>query len=44
MVILPLQDAVYSRQVAVVTRRGQYLSEAARYAIDLLEGREAREE
>ena len=44
MVVLPLQDAVYSRQVAVVTRRGQYLSEAARYAIDLLEGREAREE
>lgn len=44
MAILPLQEAVYSRQVAVVTRRGQYLSEAARYAIDLLEGREAQEE
>ena len=39
MVILPLKEAVYSRQVAIVTRRGQYLSEAARYTIDLLEGR-----
>jgi len=38
--ILPLRDAVYSRQVAIVTKRGQYLSEAARYAIELLEGRE----
>ena len=39
MVILPLKETVYSRQVAIVTRRGQYLSEAARYTIDLLEGR-----
>lgn len=44
MVILPLRDAVYFRQVAVVTRRGQYLSAAARYAMDLLEGRESQEE
>ena len=39
MAILPLKELVYSRQVAIVTRRGQYLSEAARYAIELLEGR-----
>ena len=38
MVALPLQNVVYSRQSAVVTRRGQYLSEAARYAIELLSG------
>lgn len=40
MAILPLRELIYSRQVAVVTKRGQYLSEAARYTIDLLEGRE----
>ena len=31
-----LQDNIYSRQPAVVTRRDQYLSEPARYAISLL--------
>lgn len=40
MAILPLRELIYSRQVAIVTKRGQYLSEAARYTIDLLEGRE----
>lgn len=38
MAALPLENVVYSRQAAVVTRRGQYLSEAARYAIELLTG------
>lgn len=40
MAILPLRELIYSRQVAIVTKRGQYLSEAARYTIDMLEGRE----
>lgn len=31
-----LKDAVYSRQPVVVTRRGQYISESARFAIDYL--------
>lgn len=36
MHIFDLKDAVYTRQPAVVTRRGQYLSPAAQYAISLL--------
>lgn len=36
MAIFDLKDAVYTRQPAVVTRRGQYLSAAAQYAISLL--------
>ena len=31
-----IQNAVYTRQPAIVTRRGQYLSKYARYAIGLL--------
>lgn len=34
--IYPLQKALYSRQAAVVIRRGQYISDYAAYAIDLL--------
>ena len=40
MVVLPLENVVYSRRPVIVTRRDQYLSEAARYAIALLEGKE----
>lgn len=36
MGIFDLKDAVYTRQPAVVTRRGQYLSAPAQYAISLL--------
>lgn len=34
--LYPLQRGLYSRQPAVVTRRGQYISEYAVYAIELL--------
>ena len=34
--IIDLQDAVYSRQPVIVSRRGQYIPEYAQYAIDLL--------
>ena len=34
--LYPLKEGVYSRQPAVVTRRGQYISEYAAYAIELL--------
>lgn len=34
--VIELQDAVYFRQPAVITKRGQYLSEVTRYAIDVL--------
>lgn len=34
--IVNLKDAVYTRQPAIVTKRGQYLSDAAKYAIALL--------
>ena len=34
--LFALQDNHYSRQPAIVTRRGQYLSEPARYAMELL--------
>lgn len=34
--VYPLKEEVYTRQPAVVTRRGQYLSSAAQYAINLL--------
>lgn len=37
MRIFDLKDAVYTRQPVVVTRRGQYLSPAAQYAIKLLQ-------
>lgn len=33
---ISIQNTVYTRQPAIVTRRGQYLSKCARYAIDLL--------
>ena len=34
--VVELKDVVYYRQPAVITKRGQYLSEAARYAIEIL--------
>ena len=34
--LFPLKENVYTRQPAIVTRRGQYLPEYARYAIKLL--------
>ncbi len=34
--IYEIKNAVYTRQPAVVTRRGQYLSPAAKYAMELL--------
>ena len=34
--VAKLRDAVYFRQPAVITKRGQYLSEATRYAIQVL--------
>lgn len=34
--LYPLKKGIYSRQPAVVTRRGQYISEYAAYAINLL--------
>ena len=34
--LYPLKKGIYSRQPAVVTRRGQYVSEYAAYAINLL--------
>lgn len=34
--LYPLEKGVYSRQPAVVTRRGQYISEYAAYAIEIL--------
>lgn len=36
--IIQLQDAVYTRQPVIATRRGQYLSESAKYAFRLLAG------
>ena len=36
LVLFTLEDNTYSRQPAIVTRRGQYISEYARYAMDLL--------
>lgn len=35
--LYPLREGLYSRQPAVVTRRGQYVSEYAAYAIELLQ-------
>lgn len=35
--LYPLEKGVYSRQPAVITRRGQFLSEYAAYAIELLQ-------
>lgn len=37
--LLPLDKGVYSRIPAIVTRRGQYISEYAAYAMDLLQGK-----
>ncbi len=37
--LFPVRDSLSVRQPAVVTRRGQYLSEYARYAIELLTGK-----
>ena len=34
--VIRIKDSVYTRQPAIVTRRGQYLSKFARYAIGLL--------
>lgn len=36
LTLLPIKNKVYTRQPVVVTARGQYLSEAARYLIELL--------
>lgn len=34
--VIGIRDALYTRRPAVVTRRGQYITEAAAYAIELL--------
>lgn len=34
--IISIKDAIYTRQPAIVTKRGQYLSDAAKHAIALL--------
>jgi len=34
--LFSLKDSVHSRQPVVITRRGQYISEYAQYAIQLL--------
>lgn len=36
---LKIKDNPYSRQPVIVTRRGQYVSEYAKYAIELLQGK-----
>ena len=36
LTLLTIQDNTYTRQPAVITRRGQYISDYARYAIELL--------
>ncbi len=36
MTFIEINDEIYTRQPAIVTRRGQYISEAASYAIKLL--------
>lgn len=38
LTLFTIKDNTYSRQPAIVTRRGQYISEYARYAMDLLTG------
>jgi len=38
--LFALKDNAYTRQPAIVTRKGQYLSEYARYAINLLTGKQ----
>lgn len=38
LVILEMKDAAYTRQPVVVTRRDQYKTDAAKYAIELLTG------
>jgi len=40
VLLFPLKDSAYTRQPVIVTRRGQYRSEAAQYAIELLSNRE----
>ena len=37
--VIGIKDALYYRRPAVVTKRGQYINEAASYAIDLLTGK-----
>lgn len=37
LTLYPLKKGIYSRQPAIVTRRGQYISEYAAYAIELLQ-------
>lgn len=39
VLLFPLKDSAYTRQPVIVTRRGQYRSEAAQYAIELLSNR-----
>lgn len=34
--VIDIKDVAYDRQPAIVTRRGQYITEAAQYAMDLL--------
>ena len=36
LTILPIKNTPYTRQPAIITRRGQYISPSARYAMDLL--------
>ena len=40
LTLFTIKDNTYSRQPAIVNRRGQYLSEYARYAMDILTGAE----
>lgn len=38
MTVVGIKNTVYTRQPAIITRRGQYISPYARYAMDLLTG------
>ncbi|MBE6924580.1 MAG: LysR family transcriptional regulator [Ruminococcaceae bacterium] len=40
--VVSIKDALYFRRPAVVTKRGQYINEAAAYAIELLTGSNGR--
>lgn len=44
LTLFTLRDTTFSRQPAVVTRRGQFISEYAQYAIDLLSSHAASED
>ena len=40
--MVPIKNVTYTRQPAIVTKRGQYISPAARYAIELLSNKPAK--